>query len=230
MKHDAARSSARSTRRGQPAPPSPSTTLCCRRWPQQARRPGVFLRRRPRPERHRTGAPLPQFARLNRRDLVFVDQRGTGRSAPLRCDDEPTLRPLADSRTRPGGGLRSRCRVRWRRCRMATCATSPRTPWPISTRCVRHSARRASTWWPRRTARAQRSSTCACFRSAVRRVVLDGVAPADMALPASFSTDNQAALDGLFDWCAADADCRARHPALRQQWLACSSRCRARSR
>jgi TAP-like protein len=58
------------------------------------------------------------------------------------------------------------------------------------------------------------------FTQAVRRAVVDGMAPADMVLPASFSTDNQAALDGLFDWCAADPACRARHPRLRLQWTA----------
>ena len=46
------------------------------------------------------GALAGRFARLNqRRDLVFVDQRGTGRSAPLRCaDDAPraVLQPLAE--------------------------------------------------------------------------------------------------------------------------------------
>ncbi len=56
------------------------------------------------------------------------------------------------------------------------------------------------------------------FPRAVRRVVVDGVAPADMVLPASFSADNQAALDGLFEWCAADAACNARHPRLRALW------------
>src|SRR5439155_7197750 len=35
---------------------------------------------------------MPLFARLNnRRDIVFVDQRGTGKSAPLECEDERTL-------------------------------------------------------------------------------------------------------------------------------------------
>ena len=41
----------------------------------------------------------------------------------------------------------------------------------------------------------------------VRRAVLDGVAPADMALPASFSTDNQTAMDAVIDACTADNDC-----------------------
>jgi pimeloyl-ACP methyl ester carboxylesterase len=33
----------------------------------------------------------------NRRDIVLVDQRGTGRSAPLRCDDDASALPLAQS-------------------------------------------------------------------------------------------------------------------------------------
>jgi pimeloyl-ACP methyl ester carboxylesterase len=57
------------------------------------------------------------------------------------------------------------------------------------------------------------------FPTAVRRAVVDGMAPADMVLPAAFSTDNQAALDALFDWCASDGECKARHPRLRRQWI-----------
>jgi pimeloyl-ACP methyl ester carboxylesterase len=39
-----------------------------------------------------------------------------------------------------------------------------------------------------------------------------------MVLPASFSPDNQAALDAMFDACDADTGCRSRHPALRADW------------
>jgi hypothetical protein len=56
------------------------------------------------------------------------------------------------------------------------------------------------------------------FPAAVRRVVLDGVAPADMVLPIAFAADNQRALEALFEWCAADTDCNARHPQLRARW------------
>jgi pimeloyl-ACP methyl ester carboxylesterase len=50
-------------------------------------------------------------------------------------------------------------------------------------------------------------------------MVIDGVAPPDMVLPASFSTDAQAAWDGLLAACEADAKgCAARHPDLRTQW------------
>jgi pimeloyl-ACP methyl ester carboxylesterase len=50
--------------------------------------------------------------------------------------------------------------------------------------------------------------------------VLDGAAPPDMVLPLSFSTDNQAALDGLFGACAQDAGCRAAFPQLASSWRA----------
>jgi pimeloyl-ACP methyl ester carboxylesterase len=53
---------------------------------------------------------------------------------------------------------------------------------------------------------------------AVRRVVLDGVAPPDMALPRSGAVDGQAALDALLAWCDADPGCSRQHPRLRQTW------------
>jgi pimeloyl-ACP methyl ester carboxylesterase len=58
------------------------------------------------------------------------------------------------------------------------------------------------------------------YPQAVRRAVIDGVAPPDMVLPAAFSTDNQAALDAVFAACAADKACSARYPALRADWHA----------
>ncbi|MCU0921235.1 MAG: alpha/beta hydrolase, partial [Burkholderiaceae bacterium] len=52
----------------------------------------------------------------------------------------------------------------------------------------------------------------------VRRVVLDGVAPADMALPEASTPDAQAAFDALLQSCAQEAACQARHPGMRQNW------------
>ena len=58
---------------------------------------------------------MPLFARLNnRRDIVFVDQRGTGGSAPLQCDD-PEHETLAEQ-SDPDRQLQAgRCSAR-RRC------------------------------------------------------------------------------------------------------------------
>ena len=67
-----------------------STTSSCRRWraasfpTRCSSSPAARGRARSRWRRRR----WPLFARLNnRRDIVFVDQRGTGRSAPLACKD-----------------------------------------------------------------------------------------------------------------------------------------------
>ncbi len=172
------------------------------------------------------GQTLPLFARLNnRRDIVYVDQRGTGRSAPLACDERPD-ESLADSAD-PRHPLE----------RLATCrAALEKLPYIRSDAdlgaftttlamqdldAVRQAlgAGRIDlvgvSYGTRAALEYMRQ-----FPAAVRRSVLDAVAPPDMALPASFSTDGQAALDALFDACAADADCRSRHPSLRAGWRA----------
>jgi pimeloyl-ACP methyl ester carboxylesterase len=56
--------------------------------------------------------------------------------------------------------------------------------------------------------------------NAVRRLVLDGVAPPDMRLPQVSAVDAQAVFDALLRWCEADGDCRSKHSHLRQSWRA----------
>jgi pimeloyl-ACP methyl ester carboxylesterase len=48
--------------------------------------------------------------------------------------------------------------------------------------------------------------------------VLDGVAPPDMALPVSMSSDSQAALDAVFTACEQAPACQRAHPRLRADW------------
>lgn len=161
------------------------------------------------------------LARLgNRRDIVLIDQRGTGRSAPLRCAEVPPTAPLALA---ADAALQA---ARLRECR-------------IQLQALPHGdLRHYSTWIAMRDADAVRQALGAAqvnlvgasygtraaldfmrqFPQTVRRVVIDGVAPPDMALPASAAGDNQAALEAVFLSCDADAACRARHPALRQDW------------
>jgi pimeloyl-ACP methyl ester carboxylesterase len=161
------------------------------------------------------------FARLgNRRDLVFVDQRGTGRSAPLACERPAPTRPLADL-VEPARQEAQLARCRERLQALPHGDLRQFTTW-VAVQDV-DAVRRAlgvdkvnlvgGSYGTRVALEFQRQ-----FPHAVRRMVLDGVAPPDMGLPASFSRDNQAALDALFAGCAADATCRARHPALREDW------------
>ena len=166
------------------------------------------------------------LARLNnRRDIVFVDQRGTGRSAPLACKD-PEDETLAEQ-AEPARQQRM----------VAECKASLlKQPWLkaesdlgffTTTLAVQDldAVRRqlgaeridlvGGSYGTRVALEMLRQ-----FPASVRRTVIDGVAPADMALPASASTDNQAALDRLIEACAAEPACARAHPDLRARLVA----------
>ena len=158
----------------------------------------------------------------NRRDVVLIDQRGTGRSAPLFCDEPRPDAPL-------GEGLDSQRQA----ARMQACGAQLR-------KLPHGDLRHYTTWVAMQDADAVRQALGAAqvnlmggsygtravleymrqFPQAVRRAVIDGVAPPDMVLPASFSTDNQAALEQVFKACEADTACAQRHPRLHADWQA----------
>ncbi len=158
----------------------------------------------------------------NRRDIVLIDQRGTGRSAPLKCDEDDPALPLSEQFD-----------LRRQRARLAACQASlQKLPHgdlrfystPIATQDA--DAVRAALGAQRINLVGASYGTRAAldyqrqFPQHVRRSVLDGVAPPDMALPAAFSLDNQAALDAMFASCEREAACAQRHPELRSRWRA----------
>lgn len=156
----------------------------------------------------------------NRRDVVLIDQRGTGRSAPLLCDDEEGQAPLAQQFERGE-----------QRHRMAQClATLQALPYG-DLRQFTTSIAAADVEAVRRQLGAARINVIGASYGTrlalevlrqtpkqVRRVVLDGVAPPDMVLPQAFATDQRRAVDGLFTACEQDAACQRRHPGLRERW------------
>lgn len=160
---------------------------------------------------------LPRLSRLNnRRDLVFIDQRGTGKSAPLDCPDESKL--SVAEQLEPAAQMR-----RIEDCR----ATLEKLPYGsdgglrfFTTTIAMQDmdAIREQLGVPQWNLIGASYGTRAAveylrlFPTKVRRTVIDGVAPPDMILPASFSTDGQAALDKLFDAHAKT------HPELRADW------------
>ncbi len=165
---------------------------------------------------------LPRLARLNnRRDLVFIDQRGTGRSAPLQCADDSKLpvaqqldpkamlQRLADCREQlqklPHGDLRFYTTPIAMQDFEAVREALGAPQWNLV----------GASYGTRAALEYQRQ-----FPDKVRRTVIDGVAPPDMVLPASFSTDGQAALEAVFKHCETEAACQARFPRLRQDWAA----------
>ena len=167
-------------------------------------------------------AVLPRLMRLNyRRDLVFIDQRGTGKSAPLQCADDSQL-PVAQA-------LDPRAQLqRLEQCRQEL-AQLPHGDLRMYTTTIAmqdFEAVRLQLGVPQWNLIGASYGTRAAleymrqFPDKVRRTVLDGVAPPDMVLPASFSTDGQAALDAALLACEQDAVCAKRYPQLRRQWAA----------
>ena len=169
------------------------------------------------------GALAGRYARLGRRrDLVFVDLRGTGRSAPLRCvedDDRAVLQPLA---ARADENLR---RQRLQACRISLQALpyGDLRFFTTSLAVADVDAVRQALGVVRLNAIGGSYGTRAVlelmrlFPATVRRAVLDGVAPPDMRLPDAAARDNQAALDALFAACHAEPACARAHPALQAQ-------------
>jgi pimeloyl-ACP methyl ester carboxylesterase len=165
------------------------------------------------------------FHRLNQqRDLVLVDQRGTGRSAPLVCE-EPKRLPLAAQGLGPQVARLLACRDAL--ARRPDVAGLDGLRWfttPLAVQdfdAVRQQlgvarvnllggsyGTRVALEWLRQ------------FPDSVRRGVLDGVAPPDMALPHSSGLDAQAAFDALLDACDTEPACAKRHPRLRADWAA----------
>ena len=168
------------------------------------------------------GSVLPLLARLNnRRDLVFVDQRGTGRSAPLACDDprHQTVAEQADPERQLA--LLRQCREQLQKLPYGDLRffTTPIAMQDLDAVRRELGAERINLVGASYGTRAG-LDYLRQFPHAVRRVVLDGVAPPDMVLPASFSADGQAAFEALLSGCEADAACTRLAPGLRGEWAA----------
>jgi pimeloyl-ACP methyl ester carboxylesterase len=169
---------------------------------------------------------MPLFARLNnRRDIVFVDQRGTGGSAPLVCQDEGTESLTEQSQPDLQVGRLIQCK----RELLKLPYVKSESDLGLFTTSIAVQDLDAV----RRQLGAERIDLVGGsygtrvaleylrqFPKAVRRTVLDGVAPPDMVLPASASIDNQSAFDSLIAACAAAPACAKAHPDLRGRFEA----------
>ncbi len=155
----------------------------------------------------------------NRRDLVFVDQRGTGKSAPLKCDPDPT-RSLAESldlaQLPPH---MAQCQAALQKLPHGDLRYYTTTIAMQDLEAVRNVLGHPAinlvgvSYGTRAALEYQR-----LFPQQLRRMVLDGVAPPDMSLPQTFAEDGQAAMQSLFKDCAADTACAQRYPDLAHQW------------
>jgi pimeloyl-ACP methyl ester carboxylesterase len=145
------------------------------------------------------------------RDVVLVDQRGTGRSNPLDCrSSSDSLKDLAES---DDAAL-----ARLKQC----LATLPGDPRLYTTTIAMDDLDdvRAYLGYERVNLYGGSYGTRAALvylrrhEPHVRSVVLDGVAPTDMSLPVFAARDAQRSLDKLLADCERDALCRDAYPGL----------------
>jgi pimeloyl-ACP methyl ester carboxylesterase len=165
---------------------------------------------------------MPLFSRLNdTRDIVFLDQRGTGFSHPLDCDsdDDSPMQSLFEDAI-PEKAVRE--------C-LAALDADPSQYTTISTIADMDEVRAGLGYeklnlWGGSYGTRVGLEYMRRFPQHVRTVVLDGVAPAGMKLPLSFVSDGYAALERLLDACSADKLCARTYPDLRQTIAALRAR------
>lgn len=157
------------------------------------------------------------FAPISRdRDIVLVDQRGTGRSAALNCSypDDPEVADLDPEQLR--AATRACLAELTGDPRFYTTSVAVRDLEAVrlalglnrinlygvsyGTRVAQHYLRR--------------------YSHAVRTLILDGAVPPEVVLGPDMAPDAQAALDAMFERCAKDAACDARFPDLKQTFSA----------
>ena len=148
---------------------------------------------------------------LTERDIVLVDQRGTGKSNPLDCiDPNDSLKALAEPETAPLDRLKKCLAGYDADLRLYTTDIAMDDLDDV----------RAFLGYDKINVYGGSYGTRAGLvymrrhGDRVRAAVLDGVAPTNMRLPLFFARDSQQALDKLIADCASDSSCNAAYPNL----------------
>ena len=164
------------------------------------------------------GPLLGALERVHRtRDMVLVDQRGTGSSRPLRCDLSKPNAPLSER-------LRSDviAEAKFRSC-LDEYDADPRF-YTTSIAMQDLDEVRAALGYDKVNLWGGSYGTRASLiylrehGEHVRSAILDGVAPPVQRLPVTFAPDAQRALELLFDHCAAERSCNGAFPELRKRF------------
>jgi pimeloyl-ACP methyl ester carboxylesterase len=164
------------------------------------------------------GLVFPLFAKINReRDIVFVDQRGTGGSNPLSCAEETASSNVGDMFDPATVDARVAACAK----RLAAKADLTRYTTSIAMRDLdevraRLGYERIDLWGGSYGTRAA-LEYARQFPQRVRSMTLDGVAPAWQKLPISLGVDAYATIGTMVGACAHDAGCSKQYPELAAQ-------------
>ncbi|WP_430384366.1 alpha/beta hydrolase [Archangium violaceum] len=160
------------------------------------------------------GQMMPILERIQRnRDVVFVDQRGTGDSKPLECDPVPPDAPLSKQFDD------TFYEEEFRKCLGGYDADVRLYTTPIAMDDL-DEVREALGYEKLNLYGVSYGTRAALVYvrqhpEHVRTVILEGVAPMSLLLPLYVARDSQRALDLLFTNCEEDAACAKRYPDLR---------------
>jgi pimeloyl-ACP methyl ester carboxylesterase len=160
---------------------------------------------------------------LDNRDLLLVDQRGTGKSGALPC----TLYSPGD----PAASLRDVFPVAAvKRCAQRLGARADLTQYTYDRFANDLEQVRRGLGYGALNLYAGSYGTRAAqvylrsFPGSVRTAYIGSAVPVDAANPLPFAKTAQTALEKLFDACAADSACRAAFPKLREEFRAIFAR------
>ena len=183
-----------------------------------ARIPAISLRKRPDPLFLLAGGPgqaatafypevAPAFARIHRdRDIILVDQRGTGRSNGLYCRFAGGSAPPSPKQLAP---LARECLTALSRHADVAFYTTTLAAGDLDRVRAALGYRRIDLYGVSYGTRLAQEYLRR-FPGRVRSVILDGPVPPEAALGARLPLDAQAALDRIFARCARDRGCRER--------------------
>jgi pimeloyl-ACP methyl ester carboxylesterase len=163
----------------------------------------------------------PVFARIRQsRDLVIIDQRGTGKSNRLDCA-LPDDSDLTSSDPQQLTALTRKC--------IASLSGDPRF-YTTSTAVRDLDEIRAALGYERIDLYGVSYGTRVAqhymrrYPTRVRAAILDGVVPPELGLGPDVALDAQHALDNIFTRCERDPACNARFPDLSNEFLQLRSR------
>jgi pimeloyl-ACP methyl ester carboxylesterase len=152
-----------------------------------------------------------------KRDIVLIDQRGTGRSNGLYCKvpDAAELGVIDEA------ARIAKSKALLRECRDALSKDADLTQYTTTIAMADYDDVRAALGFEKINLFGASYGTRSAmeyvrrYPDRVRSVVIDGVAPPSMTLPADFSRDAGATYDKLIAACEAETACRAGFPTLK---------------
>ena len=196
------------------------------RSPQPAADPMLLLAGGPGQGAADLAAAMAQRGDLLRdeRDLVLIDQRGTGSSNGLQCSTRPAAALMGQIfEAAHLAACREELAARADLTRYTTSAAAE--DYPIALDALGY--RQVNVWGVSYGTRVGLELTRR-YPDRVRTLLVEGVVPPSFTWPKHGAADFQAALDALVEDCAADASCARAFPRFRDEIATAFARLKAR--